>query len=131
MVKGSPKTGEQINRIKEELGIQGRSQAWLAEKAGFNKNSIASWCNNILQPNLKDLSKIADCLNVSIKELVVGYNDLELKSFLEFLQKNYQIFQGFYFDKDVKPINSAVGGNHITHGEILEKYNQSQNESIL
>ncbi|MFY0602271.1 MAG: helix-turn-helix transcriptional regulator [Cyclobacteriaceae bacterium] len=61
-----------MNRVKEILVIQGRSQKWLAEELGKTTNTIASICNNKTQPHLLDLKKIADILNVDIRELLVS-----------------------------------------------------------
>jgi transcriptional regulator with XRE-family HTH domain len=62
---------ERINRIKEVLVIKGVSQKELAAKLGKNPNSIASICNNKSQPHLKDLKKIAEILDIDIRELLV------------------------------------------------------------
>jgi len=63
---------ERINRIKEVLVIQGKSQKWLSENIGKNTNTIASICNNKTQPHLKDLKRIAELLDVDIKDLLVS-----------------------------------------------------------
>ena len=63
---------ERINRIKEILVIRGLTQKELAVKLGKSTNSIASICNNKAQPHLKDLKKIAEILNVDIRELLVS-----------------------------------------------------------
>ena len=71
MVKGSPKhTGDKINCIKEFLQEQGRSQRWLAAELSKAPGTIAGMCNNITQPHLKDLKRIAELLNVNIKDLL-------------------------------------------------------------
>lgn len=62
---------ERINRIKEVLVIKGISQKDLAEKMGKNPNTITSICNNKSQPHLKDLKKMAEVLEVDIRELLV------------------------------------------------------------
>jgi transcriptional regulator with XRE-family HTH domain len=62
---------ERINRIKEILVIQDKTQIWLAEKLGKSTTSIAAMCNNKSQPHLKDLKKIAKILDVDIRELLV------------------------------------------------------------
>ena len=62
---------ERINRIKEVLVIQGKSQVWLAEKLGKSTTAIAAMCNNKTQPHLKDLKKIAFVLDIDIRELLV------------------------------------------------------------
>jgi len=60
----------EINRIKEVLAEQDKSQAWLARQVGKSKNSINSFCNNYSQPNVKLLHEIALLLDVDIKELL-------------------------------------------------------------
>ena len=62
---------ERINRVKEVLVIQGKSQVWLAEQLGKSTTSVAAICNNKSQPHLKDLKKIAMILDVDIRELLV------------------------------------------------------------
>lgn len=63
---------ERINRIKEILVIQGKTQVWLAEKLGKSTTAIAAMCNNKTQPHLKDLKEIAKILDVDIRELLVS-----------------------------------------------------------
>ena len=71
MVKGSPKyKTDRINRVKEVLINKERSQKWLSEKLDKSTNTVASMCNNITQPHLKDLKRIAELLNVNIKDLL-------------------------------------------------------------
>ena len=63
---------ERINRIKEILVIQGKSQKWLAQEIGKTPTTMASLCNNKSQPHLKDLKRIAEILDVDIRELLVS-----------------------------------------------------------
>ena len=62
---------ERINRIKEVLVIKGMSQKELAVHMDKNPNTITSICNNKSQPHLKDLKRIAEILDVDIRELLV------------------------------------------------------------
>jgi len=62
---------ERINRIKEILVIQGKTQVWLAEKLGKSTTAIAAMCNNKTQPHLRELKKIAKILDVDIRDLLV------------------------------------------------------------
>ncbi|WP_108247344.1 helix-turn-helix transcriptional regulator [Muricauda brasiliensis] len=62
---------ERINRIKEVLVIKGMSQKELAVKLDRNPNTITSICNNKSQPHLKDLKKIAEILDVDIRDLLI------------------------------------------------------------
>jgi len=63
---------ERINRIKEVLVIQGKSQKWLAEQLGKSTTAVTAFCNNKSQPHLKDLKRIAEILDVDVRELLVG-----------------------------------------------------------
>lgn len=65
---------DKINRIKEVFVSRDMSQKELSEKLGKNPNTIASICNNKSQPHLKDLKKIAQILNVDIRELLIPTN---------------------------------------------------------
>lgn len=62
---------ERLNRIKEILVIQGKTQIWLAESLGKSATAIAAMCNNKTQPHLRELKRIAQILNVDIRELLV------------------------------------------------------------
>ncbi len=62
---------DRINRIKEVLVIKEMSQKELAAKLEKNPNTVTSMCNNKSQPHLKDLQKIAEILDVDIRELLV------------------------------------------------------------
>jgi len=62
---------ERINRIKEVLVIQGKTQIWLAGEMGKSINTVSGFCSNRRQPTLPDLKKIAEILDVDITELLV------------------------------------------------------------
>lgn len=47
------------------------SQQELAAQLGKNPISVTSMCNNKSQPHLKDLKRIAEILDVDIRELEV------------------------------------------------------------
>ena len=59
-----------INRIKVVLVEQKRTGKWLAEQMGKDQATVSKWCTNSSQPDLSTLTKIADILNVDIKELL-------------------------------------------------------------
>jgi len=69
---------DRINRIKEVLVIKGMSQKELAAKLNRNPNTITSICNNKSQPHLKDLKRIAEILEVDIRELLIPTRDSKL-----------------------------------------------------
>ena len=59
-----------MNRIKEILKIQGRSQTWLAEQIGKSYVIVTNYCNNKSQPSIPTLKRIAKILDVDIRELL-------------------------------------------------------------
>ena len=59
-----------INRIKAVLAETGKTNVWLAEQLGVNPTTVSKWCTNTCQPDLHTLSKIAELLNVSHRELL-------------------------------------------------------------
>ncbi|WP_343330345.1 helix-turn-helix transcriptional regulator [Polaribacter staleyi] len=61
-----------MNRIKEVLEQKGIKQIWLAEQLEKSYNMVHSYAQNKRQPSLDDLYKIAEILNVDIKELLVS-----------------------------------------------------------
>lgn len=66
---------ERINRIKVVLAEKQRTGKWLAEKLGKDPSTVSKWCTNSSQPDLQTFVKIADVLEVDIRELLVGSND--------------------------------------------------------
>jgi putative transcriptional regulator len=61
-----------MNRIKEVLEEKGIKQTWLAEKLKKSYNMVNSYVQNRRQPSIEDLNKIANILNVDVKELLVS-----------------------------------------------------------
>lgn len=61
---------DKINRIKVVLVEQGKSGKWLAEQLGKSTCTVSKWCSNSTQPDLQTLNKIANLLNVNIKDLL-------------------------------------------------------------
>ncbi|WP_370455648.1 helix-turn-helix transcriptional regulator [Flavobacterium sp. LC2016-23] len=62
----------QMNRIKEVLKEQGRTQTWLAEKIEKSYVVVTNYCNNNAQPSIDILRKIAEVLDVDVRELLVS-----------------------------------------------------------
>ncbi len=60
-----------MNRIKEVLEEQGRSQKWLAVQIGKSYNMVNAYAQNRQQPRLEVLYKIAEILGVNAKDLLV------------------------------------------------------------
>lgn len=59
-----------MNRIKQVLAEKGLKQSWLAEKLGKSYNMVNSYAQNRQQPRLEVLYKIADILEIDVKELL-------------------------------------------------------------
>jgi transcriptional regulator with XRE-family HTH domain len=62
---------DEINKIKEVLFFQKKTQKWLADQLGISTTAMTAICNNKTQPHLKDLKRIAKILDVDICELLV------------------------------------------------------------
>ncbi len=60
-----------MNRIKEVLLDQGRTQAWLANRIGKSYVVTTNYVNNKTQPSIPVLYQIADVLGVDVRELLV------------------------------------------------------------
>lgn len=61
-----------MNRIKEILKTQGRTQTWLSEKIEKSYVVVTNYCNNNTQPSIEVLRKIAEVLDVDVRELLVS-----------------------------------------------------------
>ncbi|HNY44789.1 MAG TPA: helix-turn-helix transcriptional regulator [Bacteroidales bacterium] len=60
-----------MNRIKDVLEQKGIKQKWLAEQLGKSYNMVNSYAKNRRQPSIEDLYKIAEILDVEVKELLI------------------------------------------------------------
>ena len=61
-----------MNRIKAVLEEKGIKQKWLSEKLGKSYNMTNSYVQNRSQPSLEDLNRIANILDIDVKELIVS-----------------------------------------------------------
>lgn len=61
-----------MNRIKEVLNEKGISQTTLANLLGKSFNMINLYTTNKVQPPIVILYKIADILNVDVRELLIS-----------------------------------------------------------
>ncbi|MCC5917061.1 MAG: helix-turn-helix transcriptional regulator [Cryomorphaceae bacterium] len=59
-----------MNRIKEVLEEKGIKQTWLADKLGKSYNMVKGYVQNRQQPRLEILFKIANILEIDVKELL-------------------------------------------------------------
>ncbi|WP_369858894.1 helix-turn-helix domain-containing protein [Aquimarina sp. I32.4] len=60
----------EMNRIKEVLKEQGRTQTWLSEKIEKSYVIVTNYCNNNAQPSIEVLRKIANILDVDVRILL-------------------------------------------------------------
>lgn len=60
-----------MNRIKEVLKQKGIKIKWLGEKLGKSYPTMITYTTNKRQPSLEDLYRIAEILNVNVKDLLV------------------------------------------------------------
>lgn len=63
-----------MNRIKDILKQKGVKQVWLAEQLGKSFRIVNSYACNKRQPNLTELYRIAQVLDVDPKGLLVDIN---------------------------------------------------------
>ena len=59
-----------LNRLKAVLAEQDKTSMWLAEQVGKSACTVSKWCNNVVQPDLNTLDKIAKLLDVDVKDLL-------------------------------------------------------------
>ncbi len=62
---------EDVNRIKLVLVEKKKTSKWLSEQMGVTPSTVSKWCTNSSQPDLSSLLKIADLLEVDLRELIV------------------------------------------------------------
>mgnify|MGYP001534238389 FL=1 len=61
---------KQLNRIKNVLVEKNKTARWLSQQVGKNACSVSRWCTNASQPDLETLFRIAELLNVDVRELI-------------------------------------------------------------
>lgn len=66
-----------INRLKIVLAEQNKTGKWLAEQLEKNEATVSRWCSNSSQPSLEMLLKIANVLNIDVRELINHGNSEE------------------------------------------------------
>ena len=59
-----------LNRIKVVLVEKKRTNKWLAQQLGKDPATVSKWCTNVSQPDLLTLNKIANTLDVDVRELI-------------------------------------------------------------
>jgi transcriptional regulator with XRE-family HTH domain len=63
---------KEINRLKIVLVEQRRTGKWLAEALGKNEATVSRWCSNVMQPSIETFVRIAEVLDVDIKDLFIS-----------------------------------------------------------
>ena len=61
-----------LNRIKVTLVEKQKTGKWLAEQMGNSACTVSKWCSNSIQPDLATLNKIAELLNVDVRDLITS-----------------------------------------------------------
>lgn len=61
-----------LNRIKVILVEKKKTGKWLAEQLGKSTCTVSKWCSNSSQPDIYTLNKIANLLEVDVKNLLVS-----------------------------------------------------------
>lgn len=61
-----------LNRLKIVLVEKKKTSKWLAEELGKNPSTVSKWCTNTSQPDLQTLYRIADMLDIDIKDLIIS-----------------------------------------------------------
>lgn len=59
-----------LNRLKVVLADKKRTNKWLADQLGKDPATISKWCTNTCQPDLSNLMRIAQLLEVDVNELL-------------------------------------------------------------
>jgi toxin-antitoxin system, antitoxin component, xre family len=61
---------EDLNRIKLVLVEKKRTSKWLAQQVKRDPATVSKWCTNTSQPDIYTFRKIAEALDVDIRELI-------------------------------------------------------------
>ena len=59
-----------LNRLKLVLVEKDKTGKWLSEQLGKSTCTVSKWCNNVVQPDLNTLDKIAKLLDIDVKDLL-------------------------------------------------------------
>jgi putative transcriptional regulator len=60
------------NRIKAVLAENRKTNLWLSDELQVNRTTVSKWCTNEVQPTMESLFRIANALNVNIRDLLVS-----------------------------------------------------------
>lgn len=59
------------NRIKAVLAENRKTNLWLSAELQVNRTTVSKWCTNEVQPKMESLFRIADALEVNVRDLLV------------------------------------------------------------
>lgn len=62
---------QRYNRIKIVLAEKEQSAKWLADQLGKDKSTVSRWCTNDMQPTIETFYKIAEILDIEVRELFI------------------------------------------------------------
>ena len=63
-------TKKKLNRLKLVLVEKDKTGVWLSEQLGVTTVTVSKWCNNVTQPTLPTLDRIAELLECEKRELI-------------------------------------------------------------
>lgn len=63
-----------LNQLKVILVQQKRTAKWLSKELGRDPATESKWCQNKVQPSVETFAKIAELLDVDIRDLFVPTN---------------------------------------------------------
>lgn len=66
-----------MNRLKDILHEQGRSQQFLCRQLDKSTNTVSLWCRNLVQPSVSDLYRIAELLDCEVSDLLKERKELK------------------------------------------------------
>lgn len=61
---------KEINRLKMVLIERKKTGKWLSDNLGKDTATVSRWCNNHTQPSIETFIRIAELLNVDVRELI-------------------------------------------------------------
>ncbi|MCH5236636.1 MAG: helix-turn-helix transcriptional regulator [Muribaculaceae bacterium] len=63
---------DDLNRLKVVLVEKKKTSKWLAEELDKNPSTVSKWCTNVSQPDLQTLNRIANLLDIDVKDLLIS-----------------------------------------------------------
>ncbi len=65
-----------LNRIKGALADRGIQNIILAIFLDVHETTVSDWCTNTNQPNPKDFRRIAEFLNLNVRDLIISVDPI-------------------------------------------------------